>query len=192
MKKIIALLVLSASLFSCNQTTSSKEFKTAYVDTNKLLEESTEAKDLKAKYEAIADEKDSRIKVEVDKLEADKASFEANAQKNGQAWAQQKYGEIQQRQQQIQYAQQTVIQQIQGQHGVEMDSLVTKYKKVFKDFGKDKGYDYVFGTGEAATVLYAKDQYDVTKEIIKLVNDKYKSEGKKEEKPADKKAETKK
>jgi outer membrane protein len=192
MKKIIALLVLSASLFSCNQTTSSKEFKTAYVDTNKLLEESTEAKDLKAKYEAIADEKDSRIKVEVDKLEADKASFEANAQKNGQAWAQQKYGEIQQRQQQIQYAQQTVIQQIQGQHGVEMDSLVTKYKKVFKDFGKDKGYDYVFGTGEAATVLYAKDQYDVTKEIIKLVNDKYKSEGKKEEKTADKKAETKK
>lgn len=192
MKKIIALLVLSASIFSCNQTTSSKEFKTAYVDTNKLLEESTEAKDLKAKYEDIADEKDSRIKVEVDKLEADKASFEANAQKNGQAWAQQKYGEIQQRQQQIQYAQQTVIQQIQGQHGVEMDSLVTKYKKVFKDYGKDKGYDYVFGTGEAATVLYAKDQYDVTKEIIKIVNDKYKSEGKKEEKSADKKVETKK
>ena len=47
----------------------SKDFKTAYIDTNKLLEESTEAKDLKAKYEDIASEKDSRIKVEVDKLE---------------------------------------------------------------------------------------------------------------------------
>lgn len=183
---------MAVAIVSCNKTTDAKDFKTAYIDTNKLLEESTEAKDLKAKYEDIASEKDSRIKVEVDKLEAEKNAFQANAQKNGQAWAQQKYGELQQREQQIQYAQQSVIQQLQGQHGAEMDSLVTKYKKVFKEYGKDKGYDYVFGTGEAATVLYAKDQYDITKEIIKLVNDKYKSVGKKEEKPADKKEEAKK
>jgi len=192
MKKIIVCVAMAVAIVSCNKTTDAKDFKTAYIDTNKLLEESTEAKDLKAKYEDIASEKDSRIKVEVDKLEAEKNAFQANAQKNGQAWAQQKYGELQQREQQIQYAQQSVIQQLQGQHGAEMDSLVTKYKKVFKEYGKDKGYDYVFGTGEAATVLYAKDQYDITKEIIKLVNDKYKSVGKKEEKPADKKEEAKK
>ena len=192
MKKIIVCVAMAVAIVSCNKTTDAKDFKTAYIDTNKLLEESTEAKDLKAKYEDIASEKDSRIKVEVDKLEAEKNAFQANAQKNGQAWAQQKYGELQQREQQLQYAQQAVIQQLQGQHGAEMDSLVTKYKKVFKEYGKDKGYDYVFGTGEAATVLYAKDQYDITKEIIKLVNDKYKSEGKKEEKPADKKEEAKK
>ena len=111
---------------------------------------------------------------------------------NGQAWAQQKYGELQQREQQLQYAQQSVIQQLQGQHGAEMDTIVAKYKKVFKEYGKDKGYDYVFGTGESANVLYAKDQYDVTKEIIKIVNDKYKSEGKKEVKSADKKVQNKK
>lgn len=192
MKKIIVCVAMAVAIVSCNKTTDAKDFKTAYIDTNKLLEESTEAKDLKAKYEDIAGEKDSRIKVEVDKLEAEKNAFQANAQKNGQAWAQQKYGELQQREQQLQYAQQAVIQQLQGQHGAEMDSLVTKYKKVFKEYGKDKGYDYVFGTGEAATVLYAKDQYDITKEIIKLVNDKYKSEGKKEEKPADKKEKAKK
>jgi outer membrane protein len=192
MKKIIVCVAMAVAIVSCNKTTDAKDFKTAYIDTNKLLEESTEAKDLKAKYEDIASEKDSRIKVEVDKLEADKNAFQANAQKNGQAWAQQKYGELQQREQQIQYAQQAVIQQLQGQHGAEMDSLVTRYKKIFKDYGKDKGYDYVFGTGEAATVLYAKDQYDITKEIIKLINDKYKSEGKKEEKSTDKKEEAKK
>jgi len=192
MKKIIVCVALAVVMVSCNKTTDAKDFKTAYIDTNKLLEESTEAKDLKAKYEDIASEKDSRIKVEVDKLEAEKKAFEANAQKNGQAWAQQKYGELQQREQQIQYAQQSVIQQLQSQHSVEMDSIITKYKKVFKEYGKEKGYDYVFGTGEAANVLYAKDQYDVTKDIIKLVNDKYKSEAKKEDKPSEKKVEPKK
>jgi len=192
MKKIIVCVAMAVVMVSCNKSTDAKDFKTAYIDTNKLLEESTEAKDLKAKYEAIASEKDSRIKVEIDKLQAEKTSFQANAQKNGQAWAQQKYGELQQREQQIQYAQQSVIQELQGSHGAEMDSIVTKYKKIFKEYGKDKGYDYVFGTGEAATVLYAKDQYDITKEIIKLVNDKYKSEAKKEDKPSEKKVEPKK
>jgi len=113
MKKIIVCVAMAVVMVSCNKSTDAKDFKTAYIDTNKLLEESTEAKDLKAKYEAIASEKDSRIKVEIDKLQAEKTSFQANAQKNGQAWAQQKYGELQQREQQIQYAQQSVIQELQ-------------------------------------------------------------------------------
>ena len=95
-----------------------------------------------------------------------------------------KGAELQQKEQQLQYAQQGMLQQLQGESGTEMDSLVVKYKKVFKDYGKDKGYDYVFGTGEAATVLFAKDSYDITKDLLKQINDKYKSEDKKEEKPA--------
>ncbi|RXR24314.1 MULTISPECIES: OmpH family outer membrane protein [Flavobacterium] len=192
MKKVFLGILMAAAMISCEKTTQAKDFKTAYIDTNKLLEESTEAKDLKAKYEGIAQEKGSRLKVEVDRLKAEQSSFAGNAQKNGQAWAQQKYGELQQRQQEIQYAEQMISQQIQGEHGVEMDSLVSRYRKIIKEYGKEKGYDYVYGTGESATVLYAKDQYDITKEIVKLVNDKYKSEGKKEEKPAAKKEEKKK
>jgi len=192
MKKVFLGILMAAAMISCEKTTQAKDFKTAYIDTNKLLEESTEAKDLKAKYEGIAQEKGSRLKVEVDRLKAEQSSFAGNAQKNGQAWAQQKYGELQQRQQEIQYAEQMISQQIQGEHGVEMDSLVSRYRKIIKEYGKEKGYDYVYGTGESATVLYAKDQYDITKEIVKLVNDKYKSEGKKEEKPAAKKEDKKK
>jgi len=192
MKKIIAILALSVSIISCNQSGTTKEFKTAYVDTSKLMEESTEAKDIEEKYKAKAEEMGSELKAEAAKFENEAANFKKNAMANGQAWAQQKGAELQQREQQLQYAQQGMLQQLQGESGVEMDSLVTKYKKIFKEFGKDKGYDYVFGTGEAATVLYAKDSYDITKELIKLVNDKYKSEAKKEEKPADKKAEAKK
>ena len=188
MKKTVTLIAFAIAILSCNKTTEAKEFKTAYIDTNKLLEESTEANDIKAKYEAIAQEKGARLKVEIERFQSEAASFKTNAMAKGQVWAQQKGAELQQREQQLQYAEQALTQQIQGQHGVEMDSVVTKYRKVFKDYGKEKGYDYVFGTGEAANVLYAKDSYDITKEIIKLVNDKYKSEAK----PSDKKDEKKK
>ena len=191
-KRIIAILALSVSIISCNQSGTTKEFKTAYVDTSKLMEESIEAKDIEEKYKSKAEEMGAELKAEAAKFENEAANFKKNAMANGQAWAQQKGAELQQREQQLQYAQQGMLQQLQGESGVEMDSLVTKYKRIFKEFGKDKGYDYVFGTGEAATVLYAKDSYDITKELIKLVNDKYKSEAKNEEKSTSKKEEAKK
>ena len=192
MKKVIIVLALSATIFSCNQTTTTKEFKSAYIDTSKLMDESTESKDIEAKYKAKAAEMGAKLKSEADKLDSEKNAFQANAQKNGQAWAQQKYGELQQREQQLQYAQQGMMQQLQGESGTEIDSLFSKYSKVFKQYGKDKGYDFIYGTGQVPSVLYAKDSYDITKEIAKIVNDKYKSEDKKEEKPADKKEEVKK
>ncbi len=182
MKKLLVGVVLVLAMISCEKATEAKEFKTAYIDTSKLLDESTEANDIKAKYEGIAKEKGSRIKVEVDRLEAEQKSFSINAQKNGQAWAQQKYGELQQRGQEIQYAEQMLTRQLQGEMGVEMDSLVNNYRKNIKDYGKEKGYDYIYGTGESATVLYAKDAYDITKEVVKLVNDKYKSVAKSDKK----------
>ena len=185
MKKIIVTIALSVAIFSCNKASDAKDFKTAFIDTSKLMEESTESKDIEAKYKAKAEVMDSKLKVEAEKFQAEAASFKQNAAANGQAWAQQKGAELQRRQQDLQNAQQGMLQQLQGESGQEMDSLVVRYKKVFTEYGKNKGYDYVFGSGEAANILYAKEQYDITKEIVKLVNDKYKTEGKKESKSSD-------
>lgn len=191
MKRIATLIAVTAILVSCNKTAETKEFKTAYVDTSKLMEESTEAKDIEAKYKAKSEEMGSRLEAEGKKLQAEAESFKRNAMANGQAWAQQKGAELQQRDQQLQYAQQGMLQQLQQESGQEMDSLVKKYKKLFKEYGKEKGYDYIYGTGEVATVLYGKEEYDITTQIIKLVNDKYKSEGK-QDKEEPKKEEKKK
>lgn len=182
MRKQLLIVALAFATFSCNKATEAKDFKTAYVDTSKLMEESTEAKDIEAKYKGKAAEMDVKLKSEANSLENEMKNFKQNAMANGQAWAQQKGAELQQREQQLRYAQQGMLQQLQGESGVEMDSLVKKYKKIFKDYGKEKGYDYIYGTGEAATILYAKDSYDITKELTKLVNEKYAAEGKKEEK----------
>ncbi len=62
-----------------------------------------------------------------------------------------------------------------------MDSLVKRIKNYVKEYGKKNGYDYIYGTGDAATVLYAKDAYDITAIITKEINDKYKGPETKEE-----------
>ena len=65
-----------------------------------------------------------------------------------------------------------------------MYSLAVKNRatQFIKDYGKEKGYDYIYGTGEAVSILYAQDKYDITNEIVKSLNDKYKSVAKPENK----------
>ena len=180
-KKTVILFAFAIGIISCNKTTDSKEFKTAYIDTSKLMEESTEAKDIEAKYKDKSKVMGNQLEAEVSKFKADAASFQANAQKNGQAWAQQKGSELRETEQRLTYAQQAMMQQLQQESGVEMDSLVKGYRKLIKDYGKEKGYDYIYGSGEASpSILYSKDSYDISKEIIKMINDKYKASGKKE------------
>ncbi len=184
MKKSLLIIALAVSIISCNKeqatTSASGEMKTAYVDTAKLMEEYTEAKDLEAKFKTRSEAEAKKFEVEEANFKAEVANFQKNAQANGQAWAQQKDAELSKRQQQLQYAAQSVGQKLQMEGAAEMDSLVKNVKTFIKDYGKEKGYDYIYGTGDAATVLYAKDQYDITKEMIKLLNDKYTSASKSE------------
>lgn len=191
MRKTVILLALAISIISCNKTSETKEFKTAYIDTSKLMEESTEAKDIEAKYKDKSKVMGSQLEAEVARFKQEAASFKQNAMANGQAWAQQKGAELQQREQELSYAQQGMLRQLQEESGTEMDTLVKTYKKIIKDFGKEKGYDYIYGTGDAQSILYAKDSYDLTKDVIKIVNDKYKSAVKKEGNTETKKEEKK-
>lgn len=174
MNKFFLIAFAAVTMVSCNKTEEAKELKTAYVDTSKLMEEYTEAKDIEAKYKSKSTEMGKELEAEITRFRADAASFQKNAQANGQAWAQQKGAELQKREQQLQYAQQSMLQQLQRESGTEMDSLVKRVKTFIKGYGKDNGYAYIYGTGEAATVLYAEEKYDITNEIVKLLNEKYK------------------
>lgn len=187
MKEIIVAAVLALAVVSCNKTPEAATFKTAYVDTTKLMEEYTGTKDIDAKYKAKEDEMGKELKAEVARFQSDAKAFEQKRRALGDIWAQQNSAPLAKRQQELQMAQQALIRQLQEESGKEMDTLIKSVKQFIKDYGKEKGYDYIYGTGEAVSILYAKDQYDITKDVIKLLNEKYTSEGKKEEAPAAKK-----
>lgn len=185
MKKIVVIIALAISIVSCNNNSKPvaevKEVKTAYVDTSVLMKEYTEAQDIEAKYKAKGEEKGRQLQAEINRFKQEASNFQAQAQANGQEWAQKKGAELQKREQQLGYAQQALAQQLQQEGGTEMDSLIVGVKKFIKDYGKEKGYAYIYGTGEPATILYAEEKYDITKEIVKLLNEKYKASATKEE-----------
>lgn len=182
MKKILVVIALAILIVACNKPAEVKEVKTAYVDTSVLMKEYTGTKDLDAKYKAKGEEKGRQLQAEIDRFKQEASNFQAQAQANGQAWAQQKGAELQRREQQLGQAQQALSQQLQQEGGSEMDSLVAGVKRAIKAYGKEKGFTYIYGTGDSnASILYAEDKLDITKDILKLLNDKYKAPVTKEE-----------
>lgn len=191
MKKLVLILGVALSVLACNKTeTSSKDFKTAYIDTAELIEKYDKFKDEDDKFKVKSEELGRPLEAKVRAFQADAQNFRQNAQAKGPQWAQQMGAALQQREQELGVEQNALIQQLQQEGAVLKDTLISEVKKFIKDYGKKKGYDYIYGTGDAATVLYAKEGYDITKEVLKELNDTYKAT-KKDDKVATKEEEKK-
>lgn len=174
MKKGLLVLGMAAILASCNNGSTSVEQKTAYIDTQKLMQEYEATKDVESKYKIKSDELGKELEADIASFQKEASSFQANAQAKGMAWAQQKGAELQKREQELTMKQQSIMQTLQMESSQEMDSIVKTVKATISDYGKKNGYDYIYGTEDASTVLYAKDEYNITEVIVKELNAKYK------------------
>lgn len=167
MKKLIFAIV-ALVMVSCQQE------KIGYVNNVKLMEDYQEKIDVEAKYktrlDAFGKKKDSISQA----FQLEAQAFQLKAQKMSQTKAQEEYAAIQQKGQFIGQQLQQEEQQLQIQGQTEMDSLVTKVKNEIKDFGKNNAYTYILGGGDGGSVLYGTEANDLTAQITKLLNDKYK------------------
>lgn len=185
MKKSLLIFGCAVALFSCNKEGGDASgFKTAYVDTSKLSKDYEEFKDLESQSKVKMEELGRELDGKVQQWKLDVASFQEEAKVKGQQWAQLKGQQLQKREQELMAEQEAIMKQLQGEFAVKNDSAVSKMKRYIKDYGKKNGYDYIYGSGESTnSVLYAKDSYDITNDILKELNDKYKGTAKTEEAP---------
>jgi outer membrane protein len=176
MKKLVSIVALSVALISCQETTTSKaEFKTGYIDSGVLLKDYEKFKDENEKFKVKAEEMGRPIEAKERQLQAEKDAFQRNAQANGQAWAQQKYAELQQRSQQVAQEKNEAYGKIDQEAAKLQDTLIKQVKKYIKDYGKKEKFDYIFTTSDdMPTVIHAKDSYNLTNKILKELNEQYK------------------
>lgn len=147
--------------------------KTAYIDTERLMKEYEESKDFETKYQAMSERMQNELDSDMKKFQRDVADLQKNAQSKGMQWAQERQAQLERRQQTLMEKEQNYMKKFQEEGAVERDSLVSKMKNFIKTYGADNGYDYIYGTGDAATVLFAKDEYEITDTIIQLMNEAY-------------------
>lgn len=182
MRQFFIVAALGLAFVSCeNQNaapaTSAQEnnsgMKTAYVDTARLMTEYEESKDFETKFQAMSERMQNELESDMKSFQRDVEDLQRNAQSKGMQWAQQREAELTRRQQTLMQKEQNYMKKFQEEGSVERDSLVTKVKDFIKTYAAENSYDYIYGTGDAATILFAKDEYDITDEIIKLMNEAY-------------------
>lgn len=167
MKKVLLLLFVVV-LASCTQE------KIGYVDSVKIMKDYEEQKESAAKFkvktDALTKKRDSISQV----YQLEMQAFQIRAQKMNDQKAQQEYGLLQQKGQIMAQQLQQEEQTLTGQQQTVRDSIISTIKKEIKAFGKAKGYSYILGGGDTGTVLYGTEANDLTVELLKILNDKYK------------------
>ncbi|WP_130734844.1 OmpH family outer membrane protein [Flavobacterium sp. J27] len=198
MKKALLILGVAIALISCDKKEDKKEsFKTAYIDTAKLIQDYAKFKDEDEKFKVKSQEMGRPLEAKLKAFQTEASGFQRNAQIKGMAWAQQKGAELQQREQELSMEQDALLRQIQSESDSIRTTIVKELKDYIKSYGKKEGYDYIYGTGDAATILFAKDPYDITEVVLKKLNDEFNakngiSEKKEDSDSADHKEEEKK
>lgn len=164
MKKIILSLAVVGTLMSCSQD------KTAYVDNTVLIQDYYKMKTTEARFEkksqALSDELDSvagEFQKEVQEYQEGMNRMSAKQKEERQS-------ELMQKQQMLQQQQQRKSQMLRQESDQAIDSLISEVKDFVGDYGKEKGYSYIFGSNESANIMYAKEGLDITEDILEKLN----------------------
>jgi len=56
-----------------------------------------------------------------------------------------------------------------------MQGVLSQINSFIASYGKEHGYDMILGTTAAGSLLYAEDGYDITDEVLNILNAQYKS-----------------
>ena len=175
MKKILFSLALVTSLMSCQGE------KTAYVDNTVLIQEYSKMKTTEAKFE----EKSQALSNELDSIAAlfqqEVQEFQSSMKSMSAQGRERRQGELVQKQQMLQQRQQQKGQMLRQESDQAIDSLIAEVKGHVGDYGKEKGYAYIFGSNESANIMYAKEGLDITEDILEVINNKEKENNSKEE-----------
>lgn len=173
MKKLLLLAFVSLAFISCDKQDNKTQFKTAYVNYDTLMKKYQKTIDVEEKYKVKSEEMGRELESDAKKFQNDYAYASQQAQAKGPQWAQQKVAELQRREQELGVKQQSMLKEIQDASSKEMDSIIKDVEKFIKDFGKKNGYDYIYATSSVPSILYAKDSYDITNQMVEAINKTY-------------------
>ncbi len=164
MKKIIVVLVIALTTVACQNS------KTGYVNTEELLTEYSELKEAKERFTQENESIQGELQLKIQAFEIKGKQYQTNAASMSREAQEEKYNELALEQQQLQNEQRTRVGELQVKSQTVIDSLIKKVKNKVKDYGKTNGYDFIYGSNDAGSVLYGKEELDLTDTILKELN----------------------
>lgn len=176
MKKIILGLTVLMALASCQE-----QQKIGFINNGDVINEYQMKIDIEKKYEnknkKFSQKRDSigrAYQAEIQSVQMRLSSMSPQKQQEESQAFQQKWQPVQQ---QIQYEQ----QQMEQMFTEEMDSVITAVNKFVESYGEKNGYTFILGKNQAGSVMFGKENNDISEEVIKAINEAYKNKDSKAE-----------
>lgn len=164
MKKVVALALLAITALGCQKQ------KTGFVNTEKVVKEYKDMTSAQDKYSKMNDDLMAELQQKAQAYQTKVQDYQKNMKSMSSTARSKKEQELMQERQQLQQEQQMRSQQLQQESQAAIDSVISKVKKQVEEYGENNGYDYIYGQNDAGSIMYAKDSYDLTDEVIEALN----------------------
>jgi len=168
MKKIGILVIVAILSIACQTE------KTAYVDTEQLFKDYQELVDVKERFTKENDAILSDLEVKIQAYQIKEDLFRKNGPSMARKKQEEKYNELAAEAQQLQQERQARLGKLQVDSQGAIDSLLTKVKDKVKEYGKNNGYTYIYGSNDAGSVMYGKEELNITESVLEYLNGAYK------------------
>ena len=174
---LMAIIVWGCDKSSTSSTTGAKQVagRIVYVNTDTLLNQYDYYKDI------VKASENKRFRLENDlankarSFQNKVAFFQQKAQQGGmtQEQAQTTQMQLQQEEQNIMAYRDKNAQELAKEEGKKTEDILNKIHDYLKEFNASDKYDMVIGYSKGGGVLFAKEDLDITKQVLEGLNKKY-------------------
>ncbi len=152
------------------------ELKIAYVDLQRAFAEVDEGKAAKAKLEQLRDAKQKDLDKEQEVLKKEKETFEKQMATMTDSARQQQGTELQKKLYDLQQRFEKGRAELAQTERETLSGILTKMQPIIQTIAQRDGFTMVFEKTDSG-LLYAPASLDITNELIRLFNEKYKVAG---------------
>ena len=165
------LYILSAALTV--SAVAHADIKLGYVDLQRALQEVAEGKDARARLKIDLDKKKSEFEAEQAKLRDDKAVLDKQGSMMSEEVRNQKFTELQKRLFELTQRAEKLQAEMAGAEQKELKKIFEKMDPIIAAIAKREELTMVFEKTDSGLV-YAPASLDLTNELVRTYNDKYK------------------
>ncbi len=161
MKKLV--LFLACGLMIANMVFAQNgNLKIAYINSTVLLSAMPEKAKADSDLAKYARTFQDQIDIMMKEYQAKGQQYQTNEKTMTDAMKEVKLKELQDLQNRIESTQQSAQEKLQQKKQSAYDPIVEKADKAIKAVAKEKNFDYIFDIGAGGTIVYQKDEYDIT------------------------------
>lgn len=174
----MAAVAMSVAFIGGSRLARAEGVKIGYFDVKQILAEADQATEIKKRLQEdfkVKQEKLDKKKAEIEQLQQDYQSKQSVLSPSALSQMQ---NDLQAKMQDAQKLYMELQQDLQNKEQQALGELLSQLAPVVQEIAQKEGYTYIFEKNEAG-IFYAPDQDDLTAELLRKLNQKYHSGGKK-------------